>query len=125
MKLSIIGLGKLGAPMAAVMAHKGHMVVGVDVNPACVDASNGLRSGGDLQLSSAFQGRLSYWSRPGLSQVKMEQIDFVWSGAKRGDTFEPGIRIRVCPLPGRLQVEVGLHRDDVRRRCARIPRLST
>jgi UDPglucose 6-dehydrogenase len=38
MKLSIIGLGKLGAPMAAVMAHKGHMVVGVDINPAYVAA---------------------------------------------------------------------------------------
>jgi UDPglucose 6-dehydrogenase len=38
MKLSIIGLGKLGAPMAAVMAHKGHMVVGVDVNSAYVAA---------------------------------------------------------------------------------------
>ena len=38
MKLSIIGLGKLGAPMAAVMAHKGHMVIGVDVNPAYVAA---------------------------------------------------------------------------------------
>lgn len=40
MKLSIIGLGKLGAPMAAVMAHKGHTVVGVDVNPAIVNAVN-------------------------------------------------------------------------------------
>jgi UDPglucose 6-dehydrogenase len=38
MKLSIIGLGKLGSPMAAVMAHKGHTVVGVDVNAAFVDA---------------------------------------------------------------------------------------
>ena len=38
MKLSIIGLGKLGAPMGAVMAHKGHTVVGVDVNPAYVAA---------------------------------------------------------------------------------------
>ncbi len=38
MKISIIGLGKLGAPMAAVLAHKGHTVVGVDVNPAYVTA---------------------------------------------------------------------------------------
>ena len=38
MKLSIIGLGKLGAPMAAVMAHKGNTVVGVDINPAYVAA---------------------------------------------------------------------------------------
>jgi len=43
MKLSIIGLGKLGSPMAAVMAHKGNHVVGVDLNPAFVDAlKNGL-----------------------------------------------------------------------------------
>jgi UDPglucose 6-dehydrogenase len=40
MKLSIIGLGKLGAPLAAVMAHQGHTVVGVDVNAAFVDAIN-------------------------------------------------------------------------------------
>ena len=38
MKLSIIGLGKLGAPMSAVMAHKGHTVVGVDINPRHVKA---------------------------------------------------------------------------------------
>jgi len=38
MKLSVIGLGKLGAPLAAVMAHKGHTVTGVDVNPAFVRA---------------------------------------------------------------------------------------
>jgi UDPglucose 6-dehydrogenase len=38
MKISIIGLGKLGAPMAAVMSHKGNTVVGVDINPAFVAA---------------------------------------------------------------------------------------
>src|SRR5689334_9533606 len=38
MKLSIIGLGKLGAPMAAVMAHKGHTVIGVDINGTFVEA---------------------------------------------------------------------------------------
>jgi len=40
MKLSIVGLGKLGGPMAAVIAHKGHTVVGVDINPAYVTAIN-------------------------------------------------------------------------------------
>jgi UDPglucose 6-dehydrogenase len=38
MNISIIGLGKLGSPMAAVMAHKGNKVVGVDVNSAFVAA---------------------------------------------------------------------------------------
>lgn len=40
MRLSIIGLGKLGAPMAAVMADKGHTVVGVDLSPGAVNAIN-------------------------------------------------------------------------------------
>ncbi|HYM07202.1 MAG TPA: nucleotide sugar dehydrogenase [Terriglobales bacterium] len=40
MRLSIIGLGKLGAPMAAVMASKGNIVIGVDVSPAAVNAIN-------------------------------------------------------------------------------------
>ena len=40
MRLSIIGLGKLGAPMAAVMAEKGHTVIGVDISPAFVNAIN-------------------------------------------------------------------------------------
>ena len=36
MNISVIGLGKLGAVLAAVMADRGHDVVGVDVNPAFV-----------------------------------------------------------------------------------------
>ena len=40
MKISVVGLGKLGAPLAAVLASKGFRVVGTDVNPAFVDAVN-------------------------------------------------------------------------------------
>ena len=39
-KVSIIGLGKLGSPMAAVYASKGFEVIGVDKNPGYVDAIN-------------------------------------------------------------------------------------
>jgi UDPglucose 6-dehydrogenase len=38
--LSVIGLGKLGSPMAAVFASKGYRVVGLDLNSAFVDALN-------------------------------------------------------------------------------------
>lgn len=38
MKVSVIGLGKLGAPMAAVFAAKGHDVIGLDLNPAFLTA---------------------------------------------------------------------------------------
>jgi UDPglucose 6-dehydrogenase len=40
MRISIIGMGKLGSPMLVVMAHKGHTVVGVDLNPQFVSAIN-------------------------------------------------------------------------------------
>lgn len=40
MKISVVGLGKLGACMAAVYASKGHGVIGVDVNEQSVAAMN-------------------------------------------------------------------------------------
>jgi UDPglucose 6-dehydrogenase len=40
MNISVVGLGKLGAVLAAVMADRGHRVAGVDVNPAAVSAIN-------------------------------------------------------------------------------------
>jgi UDPglucose 6-dehydrogenase len=43
-KISVVGLGKLGAPLCAVLASKGHDVVGVDLNPAFVDAINAGRA---------------------------------------------------------------------------------
>ncbi len=40
MEISVIGLGKLGAPLAAVLASKGHQVIGVDLNPDFVNKIN-------------------------------------------------------------------------------------
>jgi len=40
MKLSVIGLGKLGSPLAAVLASKGFQVVGTDLNDSLVEALN-------------------------------------------------------------------------------------
>jgi UDPglucose 6-dehydrogenase len=40
MRIAVIGLGKLGAPLAAVMASKGHDVLGIDVNPTAVQRLN-------------------------------------------------------------------------------------
>ncbi|MBK5295401.1 MAG: UDP-glucose/GDP-mannose dehydrogenase family protein [Acidobacteriia bacterium] len=44
MKISVIGLGKLGAVMAAVFAERGHQIIGVDLNEAFVSAINEGRS---------------------------------------------------------------------------------
>jgi UDPglucose 6-dehydrogenase len=40
MRVAVVGLGKLGAPLAAVLASKGNEVLGVDVNPAAVQLLN-------------------------------------------------------------------------------------
>jgi len=40
MQVAVVGLGKLGAPLAAVLASKGNQVLGVDVNPKAVQLLN-------------------------------------------------------------------------------------
>ena len=40
MQVSVVGLGKLGAVLAAVLAESGEEVIGVDVNPAAISAIN-------------------------------------------------------------------------------------
>jgi UDPglucose 6-dehydrogenase len=44
MKVSVVGLGKLGAPLAAVMASRGHEVVGLDISQRFVDDINAGRA---------------------------------------------------------------------------------
>lgn len=48
--LSVIGLGKLGAPLLAVLAKKGFEVVGLDLNPSFVTALNAGRTLGNEPL---------------------------------------------------------------------------
>ncbi|HKD74155.1 MAG TPA: NAD(P)-binding domain-containing protein, partial [Ktedonobacterales bacterium] len=38
--ICVVGLGKMGLPVAALFASKGNRVVGADINPAVVDAIN-------------------------------------------------------------------------------------
>jgi nucleotide sugar dehydrogenase len=40
MKIAVIGMGKIGLPLAAQFASKGHSVVGVDINSQTVDVIN-------------------------------------------------------------------------------------
>lgn len=40
MKISVVGLGKLGAPILAVLAAKGYEVIGIDTNPILVEKIN-------------------------------------------------------------------------------------
>ena len=38
--IAVVGLGKIGLPLAAQFARKGHDVVGVDINPTTVETIN-------------------------------------------------------------------------------------
>jgi UDPglucose 6-dehydrogenase len=62
MRVSVIGLGKLGAPLAAVLASKGHEVCGVDVNPdfvrAVAEGKAPVEEPGLQRLIDQSQGRL-------------------------------------------------------------------
>lgn len=40
MKIAVVGMGKIGLPLAAQYASRGHTVVGIDVNSATVDTIN-------------------------------------------------------------------------------------
>lgn len=62
MDIAVVGLGKLGAPLAAVLASSGHRVIGVDRDTRVVDALNAGRSPHDeprlLEHITAAGGRL-------------------------------------------------------------------
>jgi UDPglucose 6-dehydrogenase len=63
MQIAVVGLGKLGAPLAAVLASKGNQVLGIDVNPEAVKLLNDghapVEEPGLQELVSASRDRLS------------------------------------------------------------------
>ena len=62
MRICVVGLGKLGAPLAALLADRGHHVVGVDSNPETVELLNAgrtvLREAGLAELIERNRPRL-------------------------------------------------------------------
>ena len=53
MNITVVGLGKIGLPLAVQFAGKGHRVIGVDINPALVEEVNAGREPypGEAQLA--------------------------------------------------------------------------
>lgn len=80
MKISVIGLGKLGAPLAAVFASKGYHVIGYDVKRSAVAAINAGRAPVDepgLQdLIDASAARLTA-TEDGVAAVAETDVTFV------------------------------------------------
>jgi nucleotide sugar dehydrogenase len=57
-RIAVVGLGKIGQPLAALYASRGHQVTGADVNPAVVDSIN--------------CGRTTIPEEPGLAELVAE-----------------------------------------------------
>lgn len=91
MKISVIGCGYLGAVHAAAMAHLGHSTVGVDVDPAKVEA---LTQGQapffepgfpELLQESLGSGRLSFTLAPALEQLAQVDLHFIAVGTPQSE----------------------------------------
>ena len=80
MKISVVGLGKLGAPLAAVLASKGFDVIGCDLNREYVDAVNRGQAPVDeprlQELIESSAGRLSATTDVG-DAVAQTDVTFV------------------------------------------------
>lgn len=61
LEIAVIGMGKIGLPLSAQFASKGHKVVGVDVNPATVETINAAKEPfpGEFGLAEALKSHVS------------------------------------------------------------------
>jgi len=113
--VSVIGLGKLGAPLAACLASKGLTVIGVDVDAAKVDAVNQGRAPvyepGLEQLIRNSQGRLRAVGDIEAA-VAGSEITFiiVATPSEPGGGFSLRYVISTCEAIGRaLRTKQGFH----------------
>ncbi|HLG11661.1 MAG TPA: 3-hydroxyacyl-CoA dehydrogenase NAD-binding domain-containing protein, partial [Dehalococcoidia bacterium] len=68
-RVAVVGLGKIGLPLAALYAGKGMQVTGCDINPAVVEAVN--------------RGESPVRGEPGLDEAVRKAVD---AGALRATT---------------------------------------
>lgn len=80
LRCSVFGLGKLGAPLAAALASRGHSVIGVDVNPELVGALNAGRAPSqetDLQYLVATGRKLLRATTDAVDAIQSSDVTFV------------------------------------------------
>ncbi|MFN6955773.1 MAG: UDP-N-acetyl-D-mannosamine dehydrogenase [Acetobacteraceae bacterium] len=91
MRVSVIGLGYVGLPTAAMLAARGHEVLGCDVNPAVVAAVNAAtphfaEPDLDMLLAAAVQtGRLSAAATPRAADAHLLAVPTPITPDKRAD----------------------------------------
>ena len=115
MNISVIGLGKLGSPMAAVLADKGHSVVGVDVNEGFVKAlqegRGPVRETGLDELVARNRSHLSATSEYAQAVLATElTFVIVPTPSKADGTFSTEHVVAACrPIGQALARKAGFH----------------
>jgi UDPglucose 6-dehydrogenase len=84
MRIAVVGLGKLGAPLAAVLASKGNEILGIDVNPEAVRLLN--------------EG-LAPVDEPGLQALVSASRDQLSATTDLGAAAEADVSILLVPTP--------------------------
>jgi UDPglucose 6-dehydrogenase len=84
MRLAVVGLGKLGAPLAAVLASKGNEVLGIDVNPEAVRLLN--------------EGQAPV-EEPGLQELVSESKERLSATTELGAAADAELSILLVPTP--------------------------
>jgi UDPglucose 6-dehydrogenase len=84
MQIAVVGLGKLGAPLAAVLASKGNEVLGLDVNPEAVRLLN--------------EGRAPV-DEPGLQALVSASHDRLTATTDLADAAGEDVSIILVPTP--------------------------
>jgi len=115
MKISVIGLGKLGSPLAAVLASKGFEVIGSDINAMYVDAINAHRAPVDepglQELIDGANDRLRATDDPSAA-VAGTDVTFVIvpTPSDASGFFSNGYVLRALESVGRgIRVKSGYH----------------
>jgi UDPglucose 6-dehydrogenase len=84
MRVAVVGLGKLGAPLAAVLASKGNHVVGIDVSPEAV----GLLNDGQAPVDE-----------PGLQELVSGSRERITATTDLGAAADADVTILLVPTP--------------------------
>ena len=115
--VSVFGLGYVGAVTAACLAHKGHRVVGVDVNPAKVEMVESgrapvLEPGLDQLVREGREACRLHATTDPMAAVSQSEISFICVATPSLPSGRLDVRAvqRCCEEVGRaLQLKTGFH----------------
>ncbi len=115
MRVSVIGLGKLGAPLAAVIAHRGHTVIGADLNPEFVrqinDGKAPVEETGLQQMIDGCRSHLSATTdtQEAVAQTELSHVIVPTPSGPDGKFSLRHVLDAVAPIGAALREKTGFH----------------